>query len=97
MILTTVILSITLTSVFTIDFVETDTTTYKNVDIPLFAVEAEHSGVQHTIEMKAVKMPDGMYAYRMVSYTLDGADLVNGVNATYNTDPSILIRRVVLN
>ena len=66
MILTTVILSITLASVFTINFAETNATTYKNVDIPLFAAEAEHSGAQHTIEMEAVKMPDGMYAYRFL-------------------------------
>ncbi len=32
-------------------------------------------------------MPDGMYAYRMVSYDRDGTDLVD--NGTYDTDPSI--------
>jgi DNA-binding beta-propeller fold protein YncE/plastocyanin len=86
MILTTVILSITLASVFTINFAETNVTTYKNTDIPL-AAEAAHSGDHHTIEMEAVKMPDGMYAYRMVSYVLDGVDLVD--TGVYDTDPSI--------
>jgi len=87
MILTTVILSITLASVFTIDFEKTNAMTYKNADVPLFAVEAAPSGVIHTIEMEAVKMPDGMYAYRMVSYDLDGDDLV--ANGIFDTDPSI--------
>jgi DNA-binding beta-propeller fold protein YncE/plastocyanin len=87
MILTTVILSITLASVFTIDFAETDAMTYKNADIPLIAADAAPSGKTHTIEMEAVKMPDGMYAYRMVSYDLDGVDLVD--TGVYDTDPSI--------
>ncbi len=87
MILTTVILSITLASVFTTDFEKTNATTYKNVDLPLFAAEAELFGKTHTIEMEAVKMPDGMYAYRMVEYDLDGANLV--VDEIFDTDPSI--------
>ena len=38
--------------------------------------------------MEAVKMPDGMYAYRMVSYDLgDGTDLV--ATGVFDTDPSI--------
>ena len=86
MLLTTVILSITLASVFTIDFVNTDVTK-TNVDIPLIAADATLSGKTHTIEMEAVKMPDGMYAYRMVGYDLDGEDLV--ANGVYDTDPSI--------
>lgn len=41
----------------------------------------------HDIEMEAVKMPDGMYAYRMVSYTINGGpDLVGTV---YSDKPSI--------
>ncbi|WP_237737682.1 multicopper oxidase domain-containing protein [Candidatus Nitrosopumilus sediminis] len=87
MILTTVILSITLASVFTINFEKTDTTTYENVDVPLFAAEALPNGAHHTIKMEAVKMPDGMYAYRMVEYDLDGSDLV--ANGIFDTDPSI--------
>ncbi len=87
MILTTVILSIALTSVFTINFAETDVTKYEDTNIPLFAAEAADSGTHHTIEMEAVKMPDGMYAYKMVSYVLDGDNLVE--DGIYDTDPSI--------
>ena len=88
MILTTVILSITLTSVFTINFAETNVTQYNDPVIPLLAAEAQTSpGKSHTIEMESVKMPDGMYAYRMVSYDLDGTDLV--ATGVFDTDPSI--------
>ena len=88
MILTTVILSITLTSVFTINFAETNVTQYHDAVIPLLAAEAQTSpGKSHTIEMEAVKMLDGMYAYRMVSYDLDGTDLV--ATGVFDTDPSI--------
>ena len=93
MILTTVILSITLTSVFTINFAETTVTKYNDSVIPLLAAEAQEStGKSHTIEMEAVKMPDGMYAYRMVSYTLEDTDsIVTDLVATgvFGTDPSI--------
>ncbi|MDH3341612.1 MAG: multicopper oxidase domain-containing protein [Nitrosopumilus sp.] len=89
--LTTVILSIALISVFAVDFGNNDSAT--NSVIP-FAAEAENSGTEHFIEMEAVKMPDGMYAYKMVSYKLDlerdgenDADLV--ADGTFDTDPSI--------
>ena len=83
MILTTVMLSITLASISAINFVDSDAT-YKSAKIPLTA-EAALSGIHHTIEMEAVKMPDGMYAYRMVAYDLDGVDLVS--TGMYDTDP----------
>ena len=45
------------------------------------------SGDTHNIEMEAVKMPDGMYAYRMVSYTIGpGQELVGKV---YTDKPTI--------
>ena len=44
-------------------------------------------GDTHEIEMEAVKMPDGMYAYRMVSYTINqGQELVGKM---YDGKPSI--------
>lgn len=86
MLITTVILSIALTSVFTFDFNDkTDNLTIQAV--PSFSAEAHESGIHHDIEMEAVKMPDGMYAYRMVSYDKGGVDLVKG--GIYDTDPSI--------
>ena len=81
-------------SVFAIDFAETDVTTYKNADIPLFAAEAVPAGLTHTIEMESVKMPDGMYAYRMVEYDLDGDDLV--ADGIFDTDPSVPGPTIVL-
>jgi len=100
MILTTVILSITLASVFTIDFEKTDATIYNNVDIPFFAAEAQTAGKTHTIEMEAVKMPDGMYAYRMVDYVLydNGNDVLTNLvaNGIFDTDPSIPGPTIVL-
>jgi DNA-binding beta-propeller fold protein YncE/plastocyanin len=97
--LTTVVLSFALTSVFVIDFnnisLETNSTDY----LPFFYAEAdkpEKSSINHDIVMEAVKMPDGMYAYRMVSYeTSDGRDLVihsensNPSDGVYSTKPSI--------
>ncbi|MEJ2261421.1 MAG: copper oxidase, partial [Nitrosopumilaceae archaeon] len=67
--------------------------------LPFFYAEADkekgHS-VHHDIEMEAVKMPDGMYAYRMVNYnTSDGRDLIihsnnpNPSDGIYTTKPSI--------
>jgi len=99
MLITTVILSIVLTSVFAIDFDDTTTDNLITQSIPSFSAEAHLAGdlgIHHDITMEAVKMPDGMYAYRMVSYTTsDGKDLVissdNPVqeNGIYTTKPSI--------
>lgn len=84
MIMTTVILSFALTSVFAFDFGNNDTTSF-NTQLP-FVVEAA-SGDTHNITMEAVAMPDGLFAYRMVSYDIDGgADLVG---TQYSGKPSI--------
>ncbi|KAF6246409.1 copper oxidase [Nitrosopumilus sp. b3] len=66
MIMTTVILSIALTSVFAFDFENNKFTTTS--EIP-FAAEAKKS-TTHNITIEAVAMPDGLYAYRMVDYEL---------------------------
>ena len=68
--LTTVILSIALTSVFAIDFNETNTIKAESLGLPILEAEAKSSGSEHTIKMEAVKMPDGMYAYRIVDYEI---------------------------
>ncbi|NNM02693.1 MAG: hypothetical protein HKP26_03900, partial [Nitrosopumilus sp.] len=57
MIMTTVILSITLTSVFAFDFDKKETNTL-NAQLP-FEAEA-FSGATHNITMEAVAMPDGL-------------------------------------
>ena len=87
--ITTVILSIALTSVFAIDFNKNDSDLVtQTTPIPSFSAEAAPSGIHHEIGMEAVKMPDGMYAYRMVSYTTsDGRNLVE--EGVYKTKPSI--------
>lgn len=87
MIMTISILSVALLAVFSYDASETITTQSQQTVIPSFSAANAAPGVVHDIEMEAVKMPDGMYAYRMVSYDLDGVDLV--ANGTYDTDPSI--------
>ena len=89
MIMTTVILSIALTSVFAFEFDTNDNLSITNSDIP-FTAEAL-SNDHHKITMEAVEMPDGMYAYRMVSYIIhsngiDGSDLVG---SQYTDKPSI--------
>ena len=81
--ITTVMLSIALTSVFAIDY-QKDTITFDK-NIP-FAAEAT-SHYEHEIIMEAVSMPDGLYAYRMVSY-LD-SDKTELVGSVYSSDPSI--------
>ena len=49
----------------------------------------------HNIKMEAVKMPDDMYAYRMVSYTINnGDDLVGKV---YSDKPSIPGPTIIIN
>jgi len=65
MLMTTVILSIALTSVFAFNFKNNEFTT---TEIP-FAAEAKKS-TTHNITIEAVAMPDGLYAYRMVDYEL---------------------------
>lgn len=84
MLITTVILSIALTSVFAFDF-ENNYTTSMNTQIP-FAAEAKESDT-HNITMEAVAMPDGLYAYRMVSYNINGGDDLVGTQ--YSGKPSI--------
>jgi FtsP/CotA-like multicopper oxidase with cupredoxin domain/plastocyanin len=84
MILTTVILSITLASVFTIDL-QTNDINSMDTQIP-FAAEAKKSDT-HNITMEAVAMPDGLYAYRMVSYNINGGDDLVGTQ--YSGKPSI--------
>ena len=57
-------------------------------------VQAQTTDV-HNISMEAVKMPDGLYAYRVVSYTInDGEDLVGKV---YSNKPSIPGPTIILN
>ena len=93
MLITTVILSIALTSVFAFDFKNNEFTTTS--EIP-FAAEAAQSNV-HNITIEAVAMPDGLYAYRMVDYELvlddngeNESDVRNLVDeGVYSTDPSI--------
>ena len=49
----------------------------------------------HDIDMEAVKMPDDLYAYRIVSYTINGGeDLVGKV---YSDKPSIPGPTIILN
>ena len=96
MLITTVILSIALTSVFAFDLENNETTTL-NSQIP-FAAEAA-SGDTHNITIEAVAMPDGLYAYRMVDYEIIGSggddddDSSNTRNlvddGVYSTDPTI--------
>jgi FtsP/CotA-like multicopper oxidase with cupredoxin domain/plastocyanin len=84
MLITTVILSLALTSVFAYDFDHSENEVKpQNVDVP-FAVEAAPS-VHHDIEMEAVKMPDGMYAYRLAEYSISGEDVID----RFSTKPSI--------
>ena len=83
-ILTTVILSIALTSVFAFDFENNESTSIDS-QIP-FAAEALE-GSTHNIVMEAVSMPDGLYAYRMVSYNIDGGSEM--VGKVYTDKPSI--------
>lgn len=82
MIITLSIMSIALASVFTLDFVNTGA---DSTSIPL-AAEAV-GGDTHDIVMEAVKMPDGLYAYRMVSYDHSDFGWLNGT--VYTNDPSI--------
>ena len=99
MIITTVILSFALTSVFAFDTESTQSTQTNSADIlPLIAVEAV-SGDVHDIEMEAVAMPDGLYAYRMVSYTItvggdEGPELVG---TQYSGKPSIPGPTIIMN
>ena len=87
MIMTISILSVALLATFGYSHSEEKITSQQTI-IPSFsAAEAELSGVHHDIEMEAVKMPDGMYAYRIVSYERDGTDLVEA--GIYDRDPSI--------
>ena len=67
MIITSVILSIALTSVFAFD---TNTTENNTLDTELPYVVEALSGDTHDITMEAVAMPDGLFVYRMVSYTI---------------------------
>jgi hypothetical protein len=67
------IIAIAVTSVaalFTLTDTETFTTQSLDLGQPFQTVEATQ-GVNHLIEMEAVAMPDGMYAYRMVSYIVE--------------------------
>ena len=92
MLITTVILSIALTSVFAFD-VETIQTNSVNSQIP-FAVEALSSD-EHKITMEAVAMPDGLFAYRMVSYQINNGDEL--VGSKYTDKPSIPGPTIIMN
>ena len=73
-----------MTSVFAFDFKNNNADTL-DTQIP-FAAEAK-PGDQHNITMEAVAMPDGLYAYRMVSYNINGGDDLVGTQ--YSGKPSI--------
>jgi FtsP/CotA-like multicopper oxidase with cupredoxin domain/DNA-binding beta-propeller fold protein YncE/plastocyanin len=89
--ITTVILSMALTSVFALDYTEQEITSM-NSSLPF----AEATVVDtHSLTMEAVAMPDGMYAYRMVSYKINnGPDLVG---THYSDKPSIPGPTIILN
>ncbi|MFB5633353.1 MAG: hypothetical protein ACE5SV_00675, partial [Candidatus Nitrosomaritimum aestuariumsis] len=79
--ITTVMLSIALTSVFAVDFENTSI----GDTIPFMAQASSH--YDHKIVMEAVEMPDGLYAYRMVSYlNSTGQEIVGEM---YSDKPSI--------
>ena len=72
-IMTTVILSIALTTVFAFDL-KTNNIDSLNTQIPLTADAV--SDDTHNITMEVVVMSDDIYAYRMIEYAInDGDDL----------------------
>jgi DNA-binding beta-propeller fold protein YncE len=76
---------------------ETDSIT--NQSISTFGLPTAQAGTGnlHTISMEAVAMPDGMYAYRMISYEISGDVTKNLVaDGTYSTKPSIPGPTIVL-
>ena len=89
--LTTMILSFALTSVFAIDFNDIPLQVTSSENLSFLYAQADKpakTSISHNIGMEAVKMTDGMYAYRMVSYqTSDGRDLV--AEGVYTTKPTI--------
>ena len=93
MFLSTVILSLALVSVLSIDFHPSDASLNNQVfESVLPQAEANPSGVHHEIEMWAVKMPDDMYAYKINTYTIDGNDVVKSAtnpNGIFTTAPQI--------
>jgi DNA-binding beta-propeller fold protein YncE/plastocyanin len=91
--ITTIVLSITLASVFAFDNSNSGVAETNNVGIPFAAIAS--SGDTHNIEMEAVKMPDGMYAYRIVSYDVGSTNYV--AEGLVSTDPSIPGPTIVLN
>jgi FtsP/CotA-like multicopper oxidase with cupredoxin domain/DNA-binding beta-propeller fold protein YncE/plastocyanin len=81
-------LSFALTSVFAFESNKTNFSDTSTNVLPFMAQAVDYEPIQHNIEMEAVKMPDGLYAYRMLSYeTSEGRDLVE--EGVYNTKPSI--------
>ena len=100
MLITTVILSIVLTSVFTLDFGDNESTITTTGSQPLFTADAAKSDT-HNITIEAVAMPDGLYAYRMVDYEIVSENKGKGEEGknfnirnlvdegVYSTDPSI--------
>ena len=101
MLLTSMVLSITLVSAFSFDYDLSEGVFSFPIGINTVDAAAPE-GVAHTIEMEAVQMPDGMYAYRMVSYTIDddrdgNADeslVAMSVEDISNPDEDIMIKDV---
>ena len=91
MLMTTVILSIALTAVFAFDV---ETIQKQSVNTPLPFVAEALTVKTHDITMEAVAMPDGLYAYRMVSYVVDGNELVG---TQYSSKPSIPGPTIIMN
>ena len=79
----TVIISLALAPVFAYNFDQTDGATQQGVDVPFAAEAAAH--VSHEIWMEAVKMPDGMYAYKLAAYEIDSVSVID----RFSTKPSI--------
>ena len=58
--------------------------------------EKKKNGDDHTIEMEAVKMPDGLFAYRMASHEINGADITSERYGE-NPKPSIPGPTIIIN
>jgi FtsP/CotA-like multicopper oxidase with cupredoxin domain len=89
------ILSVALLSIFAFDATENKTIQTQNTIIQ--TASADHNPAHHNIEMEAVEMPDGLYAYRMVSHEMGLSGSSTDLTDRYSSKPSIPGPTIIIN
>jgi len=77
------IATISVAALFTFNELDNEALTIEKFTSTLQPAVATLDGVTHDIEIHAVELPDGLFAYRMESHTIDDGEVVDVTDIRY--------------